>query len=211
MTNQEYINHIAPLIVNAAVKLGYNYPSAIIAQACVESGYGRSVLAYKYHNHFGMKCGRSWKGKSVNLATKEEYTPGTLTSIIDNFRVYDNDAAGVSGYFDFISWSHYANLKSAKSPLDYCRLLKEDGYATSSSYVTTLNNCITLNNLTDFDPCDTVSDPSGSIEYDTRERLITEIIAGKWGNGPERVQKLKYAYIDAAAIQQAVNERLKGV
>ena len=54
---------------------------AIVAQAIVESNWGKSLLAAKYHNYFGLKCGKNWRGKSVNLKTKEEYTVGTLTTI----------------------------------------------------------------------------------------------------------------------------------
>ena len=49
--------------------------SPIIAQAILESGWGESRLAKDYHNYFGLKCGTKWQGKSVNLATWEEYEP----------------------------------------------------------------------------------------------------------------------------------------
>ena len=74
-----------------------------------------------------MKCGSAWKGKSVNMATKEEYTPGQLTSIRDNFRVYDSMEEGVAGYYGFIGWSRYANLKTATTPREYAERLKADG------------------------------------------------------------------------------------
>lgn len=77
----EFINTIAPLIVKEAKSRGYKVASAIIAQACLESNYGKSTLSAKYHNYFGMKCGSYWTGKSVNMTTKEEYKVGTLTTI----------------------------------------------------------------------------------------------------------------------------------
>lgn len=131
---EEFLSQIAPLVQKYAKERGYKYPSAIIAQAILESGV-TSTLAVKYHNYFGMKCGSSWKGKSVNMSTKEEYTVGTLTSIKDNFRVYDSMKEGVKGYFDFISAKRYANLKDATSSRNYLELIKSDGYATSSKYV----------------------------------------------------------------------------
>lgn len=152
--NQEckkFIADIAPLIQKAAKKNGYHVASPIIAQACIESNYGISSLGKKYHNYFGMKCGSSWKGKSVNLATKEEYTAGTLTTIRDNFRVYDSMADGVQGYFDFISSKRYANLKTATDPQTYLERIKADGYATSSSYVNTNMNYILKHDLTKWD------------------------------------------------------------
>lgn len=146
-----FINEIAYIIQEEAKARGYQVCSPIIAQACIESAFGTSSLGYRWHNYFGMKCGSSWKGKSVNLSTKEEYTPGNLTTIRDNFRAYDSMEEGVKGYFDFISTKRYANLKDAKTPKEYLELIKKDGYATSSSYVNTNMNCITRYDLERFD------------------------------------------------------------
>ena len=85
------------------------------------------------------------------MATKEEYTPGTLTSIRDNFRAYDSMTEGVQGYFDFISTKRYSNLKSATDPRTYLERIKADGYATSSSYVNTNMNTILKWDLTTWD------------------------------------------------------------
>ena len=148
---KQFINNIGYIIQEEAKARGYKVCSPIIAQACIESNYGDSKLSSRWHNYFGMKCGSSWKGKSVNLSTKEEYTPGQLTTIRDNFRAYDSMEEGVKGYFDFISTKRYANLKEAKTPKEYLELIKKDGYATSSSYVNTNMNCISRHDLTRFD------------------------------------------------------------
>lgn len=149
-----FIATIGPLIKAEAKKRGYKVASPIIAQACCESAYGTSSLGAKYHNYFGMKCGSSWTGKSVNLSTKEEYKPGTLTNIKANFRVYDSMEAGVKGYFDFISTARYINLLKAKTPEEYLTLIKQDGYATSSTYVQTNMTIVKNYNLTTFDNFD---------------------------------------------------------
>ena len=151
MTNEEFINTIGPLIQKYAALYGYKTPSAIIAQACLESAYGRSSLSAKYHNYFGLKCGSGWTGRAVKLSTNEEYSPGTLTKITDAFRVYDNMEEGVKGYFEFIKYPRYANLKSATDPLEYLTMIKQDGYATSSSYVANNMAVVTRNNLIRFD------------------------------------------------------------
>lgn len=148
---KDFIKKIAPVIQKAAKKNGYKVASPIIAQACIESAWGKSLLASKYHNYFGMKCGSSWKGGSVNLQTKEEYTAGKLTTIIDNFRTYKDMEAGVQGYFDFIKADRYKNLKGAKTPKEYLELIKKDGYATSSSYVSTNMAVVNKYNLTEWD------------------------------------------------------------
>ena len=102
MNKEAFISLIAPYIVREAKALGYKFPSAIIAQACLESNYGASKLSSLYYNYFGLKCGSSWKGKSVNMKTNEEYSVGTLTAIRDNFRVYDGMADGIDGYFGIL-------------------------------------------------------------------------------------------------------------
>lgn len=150
MSVQSFIDQIAPLVRTEAEKRGYKTCATVIAQAIIESRYGESGLA-KYHNYFGLKCGSKWTGKSVNMKTKEEYKVGTLTTIKDNFRVYDSMKEGVKGYYDFISTNRYANLKQATDYKTYAQFLKQDGYATSSTYVSTLCNTVTKYNLTQYD------------------------------------------------------------
>ena len=170
---EEFINTIAPLIVAEGKKRGYSVFSTVIAQAIIESNSGKSILGYKYHNYFGMKCGSRWKGKSVNLKTKEEYTVGTLTTIKDNFRVYDSIEEGVKGYYDFISTKRYANLKESKTYVEYAENLKADGYATSSKYVNTLCTTVDVYNLTKYDSFfnfnNEVTDNTEYIEYTVKK------------------------------------------
>lgn len=152
---EDFISQIAPLIQKYAKQYGYKVASPIIAQACCESAFGTSSLGYKYHNYFGMKCGSNWKGKSVNLATKEEYKVGTLTDIKANFRAYDSMEEGVKGYFEFINKTRYANLKTATTPKQYLEMIKSDGYATSSTYVNTNMNLVNKYVLTKYDTIST--------------------------------------------------------
>lgn len=148
---KDFINYIGPIIQREALARGYAICSTTIAQAVIEGGANTSLLAKKYHNHFGLKCGKYWKGPSVNLKTKEEYTVGQLTTISDNFRVYSDDVSGVEGYYDFINTKRYANLRDAKTYRQFAEYLKADGYATSSRYVQTLCNTVEKYNLTRFD------------------------------------------------------------
>ena len=148
---QKFVDDIAKCVKKYAGSYGISVHSPIIAQAILESGWGKSKLAADYHNYFGMKCGTKWTGPSVNMATQEEYTAGTLTTIKDNFRVYDNMEDGVKGYFEFIQLSRYENLKGITAPQKYIETIKNDGYATSSTYVDSLMQIIKLYNLTAYD------------------------------------------------------------
>lgn len=151
MTNQEFIKKVADTVCKVALSYGILVHSPIIAQAILESGWGNSKLASTYHNYFGLKCGTKWTGKSVNLATQEEYEEGTLTTIKDNFRVYDSLEDGIKGYFEFIQLPRYSNLKGITDPRSYVETIKADGYATSSTYVENIMKLIEQYNLTQFD------------------------------------------------------------
>ena len=194
---EEFINMIAPLIISEGKKRGYSVFSTVIAQAIIESNSGKSILGYKYHNYFGMKCGSRWKGKSVNLKTKEEYTVGTLTTIKDNFRVYDSIEEGVKGYYDFISTKRYANLKESKTYVEYAENLKADGYATSSKYVNTLCTTVDVHNLTKYDSFfnfnDEVTDNTEYIEYTVKKDDSLWCIAERFYS---RGDKYKIIYDD---------------
>lgn len=200
---KEFIQRIAPIIQEEAKRRGYKLCSPIISQAVIESGANTSLLAYKFHNYFGMKCGSSWKGRSVNLRTKEEVN-SQLVSIRDNFRVYPDMISGVSGYFDFISTKRYSNLKNASTPEEYLKMIKSDGYATSSTYVTTNMNCILKYDLTKWDWNENAPE-----ERKTLDEVAREVIAGKWSNGAIRKQRLRAAGYNPSIVQAKVNEMLK--
>ena len=209
MTNNEFIEQIADCVDKYAYLYGIEVHSPIIAQAILESGWGKSGLASKYHNYFGLKCGSSWKGKSVNMATKEEYKVGTLTNIRDNFRVYDSMDAGIKGYFDFINTKRYANLKGVKSPEEYVRRIKADGYATSSKYVDSIMRVIRDNKLTRFD--NKVGENMKKEELTGKvlsgkeiiDILAKRVIKGDYGTGADRKAKLGELY---SIVQKRVNE-----
>ena len=209
MDKETFIQKVAEKVSKYAPLYGISVHSPIIAQAIIESGWGKSGLASKYHNYFGLKCGSSWKGKSVNMTTKEEYKVGTMTNIRDNFRVFDDFDDGIRGYFEFINTRRYANLKGVKNPEEYVRRLKADGYATSSKYVDNIMRVICDNKLTRFD---------GNGDGDMKKEELTgkvlsgkeiidilarRVIDGDYGVGAGRKKKLGDLY---PIVQKRVNE-----
>ena len=209
MDKETFIQKVAEKVRKYAPLYGICVHSPIIAQAIIESGWGSSVLASKYNNYFGLKCGSSWKGGSVNMATREEYKPGVVTNIRDNFRTYEDFDAGIRGYFEFINTSRYANLKGVKSPEEYVRRIKADGYATSSKYVDNILRVIRDNKLTRFD---------GNGDDDMKKEELTgnvlsgkeiidilarRVIKGDYGVGSDRKNKLGDLY---PIVQKRVNE-----
>ena len=226
-----FIATIGPVIQKYAKGAGYKIASTVIAQACCESAFGTSSLGYKYHNYFGMKCGSAWKGPSVNMTTKEEYTVGTLTTIKDNFRVYNSMEEGVAGYYGFIGWSRYANLKTATTPREYAERLKADGYATSSTYVNTLMKIVETYNLAQYDNFDaTPSAPSASstikrptfkvgqnytlqVELNVRKGPGTNFAKKSWNQltaGGKKNDKDRDGALDPGTIVTCLEEKVVG-
>lgn len=193
MTHQEFIQQIAYYVQKYAPQYGIKVHSPIIAQAILESGWGSSKLASVYHNYFGLTCGIGWTGKSVNMNTWEEYVPGQKTNITQNFRVYDSMDAGVRGYFEFIQYPRYRNLKGVTDPKKYLELIKADGYATASNYVPVVMDIITGYNLEQYDR-KMVSVPSTDTTAPSTERAsynftVKEVRKGDTGKSVALMQK----------------------
>ena len=165
MTHEEFIEAVAEYVIKYAPQYGILVNSPIIAQTILESNWGDSKLSAQYHNYFGLKTGSNWTGKAVNLKTSEEYTPGVHTQIRDDFRVYDSMEDGIKGYFDFIQYPRYKNLKGITDPQDYLETIREDGYATSYSYVQNNMALIKQYNLTKYDEVETM--PSNTVTAET--------------------------------------------
>lgn len=207
MTKQEqFVNQIAPYITKEAAKRGYKFAGMIIAQAALESAWGKSKLAAEYHNYFGLKCGRSWTGRSVNMSTKEEYTAGTLTEIKDNFRAYYTMEDGVKGYFDFISAKRYAAAKNAVSAEHFISLIWAAGFATSKRYVENVVTVYKNYNLKWYDslvcendiPSVSAYEPETDPELEQAIQVIAEqVIRGKFGTGHDRRAQEIYKLVRA--------------
>lgn len=140
--------------------------SVSAAQFILESGYGKSELGQKACNFFGMKCslsgnswsGSTWDGKSkYTKETKEEYTPGEITTITADFRKYscvEDSIADHSAYLLGAMNGKAKRYEGLKGEMDYkkaAQIIKDGGYATSSTYVEKLCSIIEKYNLTQYD------------------------------------------------------------
>lgn len=204
MNKSEFIPTIAPLVVSENQRRGNPlFPSVVIAQAICESAWGQSKIMMKANAIFGIKATSNWKGKVYNAKTQECYDGSTYTNITACFRAYNSLAESISDYFDLITKSErYRKACVSNSPLECITAIKNGGYATSPTYINTIMSIINSNNLTKYDNVENSVDNSKSIE-----ELAKEVIAGKYGNGEERKQKLGSLFNE---VQKKVNEILKG-
>ena len=205
MTKNEFITTIAVMVDAENKRRGYPlFNSVVIAQAICESGWGQSQIMMKANAIFGIKATASWKGKVYNAKTQECYDGSTYTTIDACFRAYDNLQDSISDYFDLITRSErYRKACVASSPLECITAIKNGGYATSPTYINTIMSIINSNNLTKYD-VEVVENP---VDNSTNiDAIAKDVIAGKYGNGNERKNKLGNLYEE---VQKRVNEILK--
>ena len=129
------------------------FPSITIAQAIHESGWGKSSLAAKYNNLFGVKASSSWTGKVVELPTQEEVDGGIIT-ITAKWRVYDSWTDSILDRIKFLlENSTYRNngVFEAKNYIEQAEALQRAGYATDSSYAAKLIQTIQTYSLYIYD------------------------------------------------------------
>jgi len=143
MTKEEFKNKYYNFALSASQGSGLN-PILILAQAYLESGAGKSSLATKYNNFFGVKATKSWTGKTVNLRTREMDKQGKEFFITAPFRVYNSPYDSFIEQIKFLkNNSRYKNagLFSFPDNIDkQAETLQKAGYATDINYASMLKN-----------------------------------------------------------------------
>lgn len=147
-TSQRFIESVAPGAINGWNKYGV-LPSVTVAQAIIESGWGRSGLATQAHNLFGIKG--SYNGNSITMRTREVYG-GRSVYINDSFRAYANNSQSVENHGNFLYVnSRYHNLLGDTNYASVARKLQADGYATDPNYANALIRMVQTYGLNQLD------------------------------------------------------------
>lgn len=124
--------------------------SVTLAQAILESGWGRSGLTRKAFNFFGIK-GTGPAG-SLTVRTREVVN-GRSIYINAPFKAYHNAAESFVDHGKMLRrLSRYAPcFRYRNDPAQFCRELQRAGYATDPKYATTLIGIINQYGLARFD------------------------------------------------------------
>lgn len=162
---KELIEKIGPLFTADQKKNGV-LASVSLAQFILESGWGKSGLTQKANNCFGMKKnlsgntwpGSTWDGKSVvSMKTGEETEDGKPYTITAEFRKYSCIEDSISDHSAYLTGAkdgdklRYEGLKGCKKYKTAAQIIKDGGYATSTSYVKALCDIIKEYSLTDYE------------------------------------------------------------
>ncbi|MFT5673267.1 MAG: flagellum-specific peptidoglycan hydrolase FlgJ, partial [Polaribacter sp.] len=139
-----YIRKYAPIAVKEMHE--YKIPASItLAQGILESGKGKSELALKSNNHFGIKCHRKWTGERVYHDDDEKG---------ECFRKYRYPETSYNDHSLFLTQrKRYAflfdyNIKNYKK---WAYGLRKAGYATDRKYPMKLLKIIKDYHLYEFD------------------------------------------------------------
>ena len=141
---EDYIKEYRDVAVEEMER--YHIPASItLAQGLLESGAGQGTLARKSNNHFGIKCGGDWRGKTVKHDDDARN---------ECFRVYKNAKESYRDHSKFLAGrSRYAALFKLKIT-DYkgwAHGLKKAGYATNPRYAYQLIDIIERYDLYKYD------------------------------------------------------------
>ena len=137
-----FVRALEPLAQSAGNSLGVA-PDTLIAQAALETGWGRNVPldanGRSSSNLFGVKAGDSWRGAAVQASTTE-YDQGTPSTTRAAFRSYGDAARSVGDYVSLLQTSpRYAGALGAGSDVHaFANGLQRGGYATDPNYVNKL-------------------------------------------------------------------------
>ncbi len=137
-TPKKFVQSLWVYAERAGKELGVQ-PQALLAQAALETGWGKYVINNKdeknSHNLFNIKADKRWGGDSVTKITLE-YESGIAKKEQAKFRSYDSFAESFSDYVSFIKTSpRYQNaLNASGNSAAYFSELQRAGYATDPHY-----------------------------------------------------------------------------
>lgn len=141
--SDEFVATMLPMAEQAAKRIGID-PRYLVAQAALETGWGKSVMrnsdGSSSHNLFGIKASGNWEGDSARAITSE-FRDGQFVKETAAFRSYDSYQ---DSFHDLVSLlqnnARYQDaVKSADNPEQFARELQKAGYATDPNYASKIS------------------------------------------------------------------------
>jgi len=146
MSAQNFINQLKNIINKID-----NFPvltSLAIAQACLESGYGEKSF---YNNIYGIKCHNPKMYAGCRLGKTKEFIGSSYKDYKLAFQVYNSIEESIEDYTRLMNLPRYKRVREAKDYTEATQAVKDCGYATSISYVSSLRKIIEKYKLYELD------------------------------------------------------------
>lgn len=137
-SKDDFIRSMWPHAQKAASEIGVD-PHALLAQAALETGWGKAVpgnaAGESSNNLFGIKAGSQWPGATVKVPTLE-FEDGVAVRKVDTFRSYDSAADSFRDYARLIRDNpRYEDaVGSGQNVASFASALQQGGYATDPDY-----------------------------------------------------------------------------
>lgn len=144
-----FVDQLMPLAQKAASKIGLD-PKILIAQAALETGWGKHVIhatdGTPSFNLFGIKNSRTWAGESVRINTLEVES-GEFVKRKEDFRAYSSFENSFDDFIEFISENpRYEKAMSfVHDAKQFVKSIQEAGYATDPEYAKKIINIFNRN------------------------------------------------------------------
>ncbi|MEK5498142.1 phage tail protein [Bacillus sp. FSL M8-0077] len=177
MAAADFIKKLAPGAQKVYKK--YNVlASLVIAQGCLESGFGSSGLSKQANNLFGIKG--TYNGKYVLMWTSEQDKKGNVTRIQAKFRKYPSYAESLADLGSlYTRLSRYKEVVGEKDYKKATAAVSKAGYATDINYATKLNSIIFTYKLTQYDNVDDLPEEPSEPETPTKPTYPSKEYQGK--------------------------------
>lgn len=142
-SSDDFVATMLPMAEQAAKRIGID-PRYLVAQAALETGWGKSVMRSadggSSHNLFGIKATGNWQGDSARAITSE-FRDGQFVKETAAFRSYDSYQ---DSFHDLVSLlqnnaRYQEAVKSADNPEQFVRELQKAGYATDPNYASKIS------------------------------------------------------------------------
>jgi peptidoglycan hydrolase FlgJ len=153
---EDFVRQLHPYAAQAGKELGVE-PKVLLAQAALETGWGRSLIknsnGSNSFNLFNIKADKSWSGKQAKVSTLE-FEQGIAKKVNAGFRSYTSFQESFQDYVAFIkSNPRYGNaLKQAGNQERYLHELQQAGYATDPNYANKVMSIYHGDTMTGFTP-----------------------------------------------------------
>lgn len=136
-TPDEFVSRLTPYAKKAARALGTD-PAILIAQAALETGWGKKVIANargSSHNLFNIKADPRWEGNKVATQTLEFHDDIPVQEMA-SFRAYPSYEDSFADYVSFLNRNprYTTALQQTAEPEQFIRGLHQAGYATDPQY-----------------------------------------------------------------------------
>ena len=152
-SKQDFVRELWPHAQHAARELGAR-PEALIAQAALETGWGKHMIrgtdGQNSFNLFGIKADARWQGERAVTETVE-FKDGLMRRERATFRAYPSLADSFADYAGFLKANprYQAALQAGADAPGFVRALSEAGYATDPDYAKKINRIMNSEALLD--------------------------------------------------------------